>query len=179
MSGGFTDELKSIRVNSDGCVVVPLLNSTQEECDTRIALHAIFSAAHLGVKRVVVYGTDTDIMVILLYYSNTLLKDVQLWIQKADDCWIPLHEVAARLGTDDCKLQPFLYAFSGKDDCCSLFNVGKSKILNVRHRLDTQVLAEYGDHWDTEITYDIQNAARKLLMACYRQDVQFESLAAQ
>ena len=137
-------------------MVVLLLSSTQEECDTRIALHAIFSAAHLGVKRVVVYGTDTDIMVI--YYSNALLKDVQLWIQKADNCWIPIQEVAAVLGTDYCKLQPFLYAFSGKDDSCSLFSVGKSKIFNVRHGLNTEVLGEYGKNGITEKIDGIQNA---------------------
>lgn len=115
----------------------------------------------------------------LLYYSNTQLKNVQLLIQKAENCWIPLHEVAAKLGTDSCKLQPFLYAFSGKDDSCSLFNIGKSEIPNVRHRLYTKVLAEYGKYGSTEITNDVQNAAQKLLVTCYSQDVQFESLAAQ
>ena len=45
MSGGFLDESKSIRVSASGVLHVPHLQSTQEECDTRVLLHAIFQCA--------------------------------------------------------------------------------------------------------------------------------------
>ena len=51
---------------------------------------------------------------------------------------IPIHEIAIALGPKDCKLQPFLHAFSGKDGTSFLHGVGKSKLL--RHRKSV----EYG-----------------------------------
>ena len=54
ISGGFQDEVKTVVVSSLGVVSIPDLQSTQEEVDTRIILHVIYSAKVLGAKRIVV-----------------------------------------------------------------------------------------------------------------------------
>ena len=61
------------------------LVSCQEECDTRILLHAIYSVQQLGAKRFVVHDNDTDINAMLVYYESTLLKGTGAWIRKAPD----------------------------------------------------------------------------------------------
>lgn len=177
LSGGFLDGKKSIRVTGDGIVHVPNLESTQEECDTRVLLHAIFSVQHLGAERVVVYGNDTDIIVMLTYYASSLLKDVELWVKKSADHWVPVHELAKHLGPDDCRLQPFLHAFSGKDDTNFIYGIGKTKILKCRHHLDCDVISSYGETDDFRISDDLIGTARNLLMALYGGQT-FSSLAA-
>ena len=66
----------SIWVTSAGIIDDPGLVSSQEECDTWTMQHAIFIAQQLGAERVVVYWNDTDIVVMLVYYT------VYAW------CWL-------------------------------------------------------------------------------------------
>ena len=55
---------------ASACIIdVPGLASSQEECDARTVLRAIFIAQHLGAERVVVYGNDTGIVLMLVYCS--------------------------------------------------------------------------------------------------------------
>ena len=55
---------------TDGwCADVPELQSTQEEADTRLILHALHSDQHNGVKRVIVHANDIDGIVICIYYA--------------------------------------------------------------------------------------------------------------
>ena len=88
--------MKSICITPAGIINVPDLASCQEECDTRIVLHAIYSVQKLGVKRVVVHGNDTDIVVLLVYYASTLMSGIELWVRKSSDQWIPVHELATK-----------------------------------------------------------------------------------
>ena len=50
---------------------LPGLNSSQEEADTRILLHALH-AAESGCKAVVISAVDTDILVLFLAVSRLL-----------------------------------------------------------------------------------------------------------
>ena len=140
-------------------------------------LHTIFSVQHLGAERVVIYGNDTDIIVILTCYASILLKDIELWVKKSIDHWIPVHELANQLGPDDCKLQPFVYAFSGKDDTNFNYGIGKTKMLKCRDQLDCEALALYGETDVFRVTECIASTARKLLMTLYGGKA-FSSLAA-
>jgi len=101
----------------------------------------------------------------LTYYASTLLKDVELWVKKSPDHWVPVHDLASRLGPEDCKLQPFIYAFSGKDNTNFIYGIGKTKMLKCRHQLDCETIASYGETSDFSITDDLTAAARNLLMA--------------
>ena len=63
---------------------VPDLQSTQEEADTHVFLHAIHSAQHEGIERVVIYANDTDIIILAIYYASNHLNILQeLWMRNA------------------------------------------------------------------------------------------------
>ena len=68
LGGGFLDETKSVLLTEGSCVDVAELQSTQEEADTILILHAVYSVKQDGVKRVVVHASDTDVIVICIYH---------------------------------------------------------------------------------------------------------------
>ena len=70
MFDGFKDVLTIIAITRNSVPgIVPQLSSTQEECDTHINLHAVYSIHHLGVECIYVIANDTNVIVMLVYYS--------------------------------------------------------------------------------------------------------------
>ena len=53
ISVGFLDEAKSVLLTDGWCADVPALQLTQEEADTRLILHVLYSVQHDEVKRLV------------------------------------------------------------------------------------------------------------------------------
>jgi len=177
LSGGFKDVIDSVAVARDRVTPVPELSSTQEECDTRIILHAVYSIQYLGVECLYIIANDTDVIVMLVYYSQTLLKDTEIWVQKDSNQFIPIHEIAGALGPGHCNLQPFLHAFSGKDDTCFLYGIGKAKFQKASRELDCSILESYGDNDNDEKPNELlYNNARNLLMMAYGGKDEFMSL---
>ena len=126
ISGGFQDERKTVVVSSLGVVSIPDLQSTQEEVDTRIILHVIYSAKVLGAKRIVVVANNTDIIVLCIcYYSQPQIDE--LWIKTDENTYLPIHEIAHCLGEQKRASLPFFHAISGKDDMSFIFDFGKKK----------------------------------------------------
>ena len=62
LGGGFTEETKSVVLTAGSVMDVPALESTQQEADTRIILHTLYSVKNEGVDRVVIHANDTDII---------------------------------------------------------------------------------------------------------------------
>ena len=54
IDGGFEVETRAVLINEGKVTEVPQLQSTQEEADTRIILHSIYSASYDDVDRIVV-----------------------------------------------------------------------------------------------------------------------------
>ena len=80
LGDGFKEEPKSVLVTHVSVTDVPGLESTQQEADTRVIFHTIYSVQNEGVDRVISHANDTDIIVICVYYACTLLKDLlELW----------------------------------------------------------------------------------------------------
>ena len=44
---------------------VAALESTQQEADTRVVLHSIYSVQNEDVERIIIHANDTDIVVIM------------------------------------------------------------------------------------------------------------------
>ena len=63
---------------------------------------------------------------------------------------MPVHEMAAALGTKDCSLQPFSHAFSRKDDICFPHGIGKSQFCKASKEINCSVLQSYGETVDKE-----------------------------
>ena len=75
ISGGYQDEMKTVVVSFQGVVNIPDLQSTQEEADSCIILHVIYSAKVLGAKRIVVVANDTNIIILCICYYSQLQID--------------------------------------------------------------------------------------------------------
>ena len=54
---------------------VPALESTQQEADTRVILHTLYSVQNEGDERVVIHANDTDIITTWLWHWD-LQSDV-------------------------------------------------------------------------------------------------------
>ncbi|KAG1686778.1 hypothetical protein GQR58_008588 [Nymphon striatum] len=74
LSGGFRDIHKSVLLTNGNESPVTELQSTHEEADTRLLLHSIYATQVEGVKRIVMYANDTDVIVLAVYYYKTKLK---------------------------------------------------------------------------------------------------------
>ena len=71
LGGGFKEETKSVVLTEGSVTSVPALESTQQEADTRIILHTLYSVQNEGVDRVVTHANDTDVIAMFLYYGAT------------------------------------------------------------------------------------------------------------
>ena len=95
MGGGFREETKSVLLTNGLVSSVPQLELTQEEADTRIILHAIYSVKEEKAERIIVHSSDTDVFVLCIYYFSTSLQDLpELWIRTDPDNYLPVHEKA-------------------------------------------------------------------------------------
>ena len=82
LSGGFTDEKKAILLTEGQVSPVPELESYQEEADTRMILHAMYSLQKIGATRIIFLANDTDIINNSIYYKATKLCLLrELWVR--------------------------------------------------------------------------------------------------
>ena len=65
LSGGQDDNVVGIK--ADSCLEIPELRSNHEEADTRMLLHAAYSANH-GQQCITVSSPDTDVFVLLIHH---------------------------------------------------------------------------------------------------------------
>lgn len=142
LSGGFKDEHKTEMGTQD----VPLLQSNHEEVDSRILLHAIFSAASLGTEPIVVYANDTDVIIMCIYYTNRFESIKEMWVKTEAGSYLPIHKIVKALGDKECCVLPFLHALSGKDDTSFIYNLGKKVMWKAHKSVDCTLLAEYADN---------------------------------
>ena len=77
-------------------------------------------ATDTGTRRIVVLSTDTDVVVVLLYYWQPLLAHglTELWVKTgvgdSTRC-IPIHRLANAMGAEFCSILPALHALTGND----------------------------------------------------------------
>ena len=77
---------------------LPELDNNTEEADVRLVPHAIH-AVLAGTERIVILSSDTDVLVIALYFWNLLNShgSRQFWMRAGVSDWtryIPLHSLA-------------------------------------------------------------------------------------
>ena len=98
------------------------------EADTRLVnLLNVLSQALPG-QNVVIRATDTDIMVILLYYSSWVKANI--WMDIGHSCdntrrYIHITALANHLGPILCKALPGYHALTGCDYTCPFFRKGQ------------------------------------------------------
>ena len=98
--------------------------STQEEANTRVILHSVYSFQNEGVEQVITHGNDTD--TIRVYYASTLLRHLQeLWIQTAHKDYIAINRTAYTLGSELYQELPFIHSLNGHNITTYLYFQGE------------------------------------------------------
>ena len=102
-------------LNENGMLDCSCLVSTQEEADTRIILHALYSEKLYQENniqdRIVVKSPNTDVLVRLIHYFHKMKNTSELWFQtglitSTKDCrrYIPVHELCKSLNSVVCEI---------------------------------------------------------------------------
>ena len=112
---------ESVDVTHEKC-----LDSSQEEADTRLALHALFADENEPGSTIVVRSPDTDVLVILLYYcqqfTGTLLFETGVGNKRR---FIDVKKIQKSLGASVCQALPAFHAFTGCDSVSAFVRKGK------------------------------------------------------
>ena len=127
-------------LNQNGMLDCSCLASTQEEADTCIILHALYSDKLYQENnvqgRIVVKSPDTDVLVLLVHYFPKMKNPSELWFQtglitstKDYRRYIPIHELCKSLSSVVCAILPADYALTGCDTTSSFFGIGKKSML--------------------------------------------------
>ena len=163
LGGGFTEQTKSVMLTAGSVVDIPALESIQQEADTRLILHALYSVKNNGVDRVVIHANDTDIITTCLFYGATYLSDLsQLWVRTARDAYLPIHEMVAALGPSQCRAMPFIHSLSGRDTTSYPYFTGKMAWFKKGTKVDITALEEFGENSSYAISDDLIKQARDL-----------------
>ena len=110
LAGLFSNPETVKMLNQNGMLDCSCFASTQEETDTRIILHALYSDKLYQENnvqgRIVVKSPDTDVLVLLVHYFPNMKKTSELWFQtglitSTKDCrrYIPVHELCKSLSS--------------------------------------------------------------------------------
>ena len=124
LGGGFKDETKIVLVTAGIVTDVAALESTQQDADTRVILHAIHSVQKEDVERIIIHTNDTDTVVIsCVYYASTLLRDLSelsMW-----GSYLPIHGIAAAVGPSTSHALPCIHSLSERDTTSYSYSTGK------------------------------------------------------
>ena len=159
LGGGFKAETKSVLVTAGTVTDVAALESTQQEADTRVILHAIYSVQNEDVERIIIHANDTDIVVICVYYASTFLRD----------SYLPIHEIAAALGPAISRALPFIHSLSGRDNTSYPYFTGKKTWIKSSMQIDIPALEDFadGDQGPARITAEVVKQAKELVVSVY------------
>ena len=130
LSGGYKDGQMAKHITQNDIVELNHLFSTQEEADTHVILHAVdFCDA---ASRIIIRADDTDILVLLLFYSakGSLAPEVYMHAGHAGkiitrERFIPVHTIAEKLGERFCLCLPALHSLTGCDTTSAVYKIGK------------------------------------------------------
>ncbi|KAL2102045.1 hypothetical protein ACEWY4_003806 [Coilia grayii] len=118
----------AMQVNERGLVITEIkdLESTHEEADTRIVLHAAYAAK--SCSDLVIRSPDTDVFVLTLAFCKQIDSHLYFHTGKERDTHITdISRLHTHLGEAKCDALVGLHAFSGCDTVSALHNVGKAK----------------------------------------------------
>ena len=139
LAGLFSNPETVKMLNRNGMLDCSCLASTQEEADTRIILHALYSDKLYQENnvqgRIVVKSPETDVLVLSVHYFPNMKNTSELWFQtglitSTKDCrrYILVHELYKSLSSVVCEILPADHALTGCDTTSSFFGIGKNSM---------------------------------------------------
>jgi hypothetical protein len=156
--------------------------SAHEEADTRLMAHLFYCVQQLGFTRALVHATDTDVIVLCMYYFAILPSLIELWVQLKSDSYLPVHKLVDSLCTkyrkDPEELTSTLlcvYVMSGCDTVSFPFRRGKKKAASVAIEMVGHLpnLASYPVDGNFVHTKEIKDEATFFFSALYGKKGQF------
>jgi len=177
LGGIFHDPGRTILLSADCQIELPELSCEKhEEADTRMFAHIAYSVQYLHHKQAVVVATDTDVILMCMYYITHLDGLQELWVKKMD-IYLPAHAIAEALAvkydTEAANLTSMLlstYILTGCDTVSYPYRRGKRRAFKVTvdHLADLLPLARYGDPEESlDVHEDVVTAARHYMLSLY------------
>jgi hypothetical protein len=151
----------------------PELDSDLEEADVRIIPHALHAARN-GLQRLVVLSGDTDVFVLCLHFSNTLLSNgaTEVWLRGGvgdKTRYIPIHVLADQMGQPLCETLPAVHALTG----CDVTSKVGTKAAGLK--ADPALLKNFGQDID-DLLSCVADAERYLVQVIHRGDHGIETM---
>ena len=127
-----TYEAKAFCVRTIGMqvqkVVVPELQSEQEEADTKMFLSAQF-ASTLGFQSVKIITIDSDVAILALYFASNI--KTHIYLQMGTGAKVVVYDITSHTFEHDiCEALPGLHYFSGCDTTSSMQILGSNQKLD-------------------------------------------------
>lgn len=177
LGGIFHDPGRTVLLSADCQVELPELSCEKhEEADTRIFAHIAYSVQHLHHKQAVVVATDTDVIMMCIYYITHLDGLQELWVRKMN-LYLPVHAIAEALAVkyhveapDLTAMLLSIYILTGCDTVSYPYRRGKKRAYKtaVNHLTDLLPLCRYGDPEESlDIQEDVVTAARRYMVSLY------------
>ena len=157
---------KSVLVTAGIVTDVAALESTQQEADTRVILHSIYSLQKEDVECIIIHTYNTDTVVVCrAYYASTLLRDLSelsMWVRTAPGSYLPIHGIAAAVGPSTSHALPFIHSLSERDTTSYSYFTGKKTCIKSSMPIDIPALEDFvdGDQGPARITAEVGKQAK-------------------
>lgn len=97
LGGIFCDPGRTVLLSANCQVQLPELSCEKhEEADTRLFAHIAYSVQFMHYKWAVVVATDTDVIMMCMYYITHMDGLQELWVKKMD-IFLPIHAITEAL----------------------------------------------------------------------------------
>ena len=119
-SGGYRNRKLAVSMPRGNAGIVRTVHPAHEEADPGLLLYA--KHATKDVERVAIQSPDSDVLVFSVSHCEEIGCG-ELWFRtgfKHRIRYIPVHKIAARLGTQLCKAIPAFHTLKGCDSTSSL-----------------------------------------------------------
>jgi hypothetical protein len=144
-----TCEENCYKISSDSVTEVPELNSSQEEADGRLLLHAN-NAAAAGYQAVIISSPDTDVFILCLHFQKYIKASLfQKCGNKNRTKLLDIKKIVSHVGEEVCETLIGLHAFTGCDSVSAFAGKGKVSALKKINCEDTkEVFSKLGSDWN-------------------------------
>ena len=168
---------RTVLLSADCQVELPELSCEKhEEADTRMFAHIAYSVQILHHKRAVVVATDTDVIMMCMYYITHMDGLQEMWV-KTLDIFLPVHAItealAGKYDVAASDLTSFLlstYIPTRCDTVSYLYRRGKRRAYTtaIKHLTDLLPLCRYGDPEESlDVQEEVITAARLYMVSLY------------
>ena len=131
LAGGYTDGKKVVKMNCNEHEVLESYSCDHEEAGSRIFFNVTGATQTYAPGRIIIWSIDTDVAT-MCPKAVHLLNLQQLFFKtgvKDKKQFIPMHDVAERVGSEISQILPLLHAATGCDSTSAFASHGKNTSL--------------------------------------------------